>query len=124
MSTQRRSPSARGGAEPFLSPGSDDAHAVRSQPDDSCRPGRAGSGWHRQERMMTDSRILPHSSALADQAGGTVDRVASADVAPGSRAAGHERRSQVHAAEVGLLYENATTAVWASVLIALPLAYV
>ena len=95
---------------------------VRSQADDSCRPDMQVSGWHFQERMMIDSRMSTLGSALADHAGGTVDRVPEADVAP--LAAGNERRRHVHAAEVGLLYENATTGVWASVLIALPLAYV
>ena len=73
---------------------------------------------------MTESRRSPPRSALADQAGGTFDRVPEADVPPGPLAAGNERRRHVHAAEVRLLYENATTGVVASVLIALPLAYV
>ena len=63
-------------------------------------------------------------SALADQAVGTFDRVPEAEVASASLAAGSRRRSHVLAAEVRLLYENATTGIWASILIALPLAYI
>ena len=73
---------------------------------------------------MTESLRSPPRSVHADQAGGTFDRVPEAGVAPGPLAAANERRRQVHAAEVRLLYENATTGVVASVLIALPLAYV
>ena len=73
---------------------------------------------------MTESRRSPPRSVQADQPGGTFDRVPEAVVAPRALAAGNERRRQVHAAEVRLLYENATTGVVASVLIALPLAYV
>ena len=73
---------------------------------------------------MTESRRSPHRFVHADQAGGTFDRVPEAGVAPSPLAAGNERRCQVHAAEVRLLYENATTGVVASVLSALPLAYV
>jgi len=63
-------------------------------------------------------------SALADQVVGTFDRVPEADISSDSLAVGIKRRRHVHAAEVRLLYENATTGIWASILIALPLAYI
>src|SRR5687767_5048888 len=73
---------------------------------------------------MTDFRTSPPRSALGDQAGGTSDRVPDADTVPVGLTAENGLRRDVHAAEVRLLYENATTGVWASVLIALPLAYI
>ena len=71
---------------------------------------------------MTDSRQPPQQSVQA-QAGGTCFGALGTGVVVRPPATANERRQRVHGAEVRLLYENATTSVVASVLIALPLAY-
>ena len=72
---------------------------------------------------MTDSRGSPPRSVQVEPAAGPFDHAPDAGVAPASLAARNDRRGQVHAGEVRLLYENVTTGVVATALIALPLAY-
>jgi len=73
--------------------------------------------------MMTDSQRPPQRLAKAAEAVRTFACGSASDVALTPPPAGNDRRQQVHAAETRLLYENSTTGVVASVLIALALAY-
>jgi signal transduction histidine kinase len=72
--------------------------------------------------MATDSRRL--SERVADAVESTAPRIpAEAGDASHPPARGHQRQRQVHAAETRLLYENASTGIAVSIVIALLLAY-
>jgi signal transduction histidine kinase/ActR/RegA family two-component response regulator len=73
--------------------------------------------------MTTDPQPPRHDNGLTGQADDMVTGSPAPAVVPPMSGAGHQRGRRVRAAEVGLLYQNATTSVVVSVLIALLLAY-
>src|SRR5262245_44193671 len=73
--------------------------------------------------MMTDSDRPQQKLAQAAGAARTFACGTASDVDVTQPPAATERRQQVHAAETRLLYENSTTGIVASLLIALALAY-
>src|SRR5688572_21351202 len=74
-------------------------------------------------RMNTESQRPPPKAVHVDHADGTFARGSEADAAQAPPGTAPLRRQRVQAAQTRLLYENASTSVVVSVLIALPLAY-